>query len=149
VDVKVGVEKWDQGIEHLQPIVQPCLVKLSQHLAGSYGGLMEHLWISIELAPSHSDRRPPWPFRFQKKVSPPRDALALGVKPTHNVGHYSVRPDHTKLAAIPLERVACYLMTVIYESTVVLATQREKIGDFEAERFRTQFRTYLEREGCL
>jgi hypothetical protein len=149
VNVQVGVDRWDQGIEHLQGFVQPRLAQLSQHLAGSYGGLMQHLWISLELASSHADGRPPWPFRFQKKVVPSRDARALGATPRHNVGHYSVRPDHDELTAIQPENVACYLMRLVYESTSVLAAQRRKIGDFDAEKFRAKFRAFLGREGCL
>jgi hypothetical protein len=148
VNVKIGVAQWDQGIEHLQNIVQPRLAELSLDLTGNYGGLMDHLWISLELAPSHADGRPPWPFRFQKKVVPSRDARALGATPSHNVGHYSVRPDHAELATIHLENVACYLMRVVYESTAVLATQRRKVGDFDAEQFRARFRTFLEQQGC-
>ena len=54
----------------------------------------------------------------------------------------------TALAKVPTDLVSCYLMTLIYDSTAALATQRRKIGDFNAEQFRARFRDVLESLGC-
>jgi hypothetical protein len=41
---------------------------ISKDLSKEYGGTMNHLWIDLELIEAHANRRPPWSFRFQKKV---------------------------------------------------------------------------------
>ena len=76
---------------------------ISKDLSQDYGGTMKHLWIDFELIQSHANRRPPFPFRFQKRVG--GSTCKLTGLPTllcENVGHYSVRPDFQELRSIPL-----------------------------------------------
>ena len=116
---------------------------LSQSLSGSYGGIVEHLWIDFELVQSHAQLRAPRTFRFQKRVAPPAMLKGLGQPHYHNVGHYSVRPDFATLFRTPVQQVAAYALKLIYQSTIVLAEKQKRLGGFNASAFRETFS-----EGC-
>jgi len=66
---------------------------ISKDLSKDYGGRMEHLWIDFELIEAHAQQRPPYSFRFQKKVggSSPDRLTGLARRVYENVGHYSLR----------------------------------------------------------
>jgi hypothetical protein len=112
---------------------------LSRNLTGSYGGVIEHLWIDFELIPAHAALRPPRAFRFQKRVAPPAMLKGLGLSHCQNVGHYSVRQDFGVLLQFPMEQVAAYALRLIYESTVVLTGKQKRLGPFDPSAFRSSF----------
>jgi hypothetical protein len=138
---------FDTSTYHLSPVIQPFCKSLGAALSKDYGGPMEHLWIDIELNPGHADRRPPFAFRFQKRVSSNHFGLPA-VEESRNVGHYSVRPNYVDLAAVPKERVGCYLMQMVFASTVVLEEKQKRLGGFDAVTFRSDFRAELWKLGC-
>src|SRR5260221_6298287 len=72
---------------------------IGRDLSRDYGGTINHLWIDFELIEAHGSRRPPWSFRFQKRVggSSPDKLTGLPRGVYENVGHYSVRPDFREL----------------------------------------------------
>ena len=147
MDVLISASKSDQGTEHLAGLVRPHLDTLSSMLSGEYGGPMNHLWIDLELCPVVADRRPAFAFRFQKRVVTPRELRAFGTQEFCNVGHYSVRPDYYKLAQVPLDDVACYLMRLVFDSTESLAGKRQLKG-FDLGLFRERFATALATQRC-
>ena len=147
MNVQIAAPKFDQGTEHVAKLIRPHLDKLSQVLSGEYGGTMDHLWIDLELCPWEDDARDPWPFRFQKRVTPPRDLRELGAKVHFNVGHFSVRPDYFELAHIPMTDVVCHLMRLIYDATRTLET-RKQIGNFDVHAFRNKFADFIAEGGC-
>ena len=111
-------------------------------LSRDYGGTIKHLWIDIELIRSHCEMRPPWPFRYQKKVGGGTCRLTgMQTAVCENVGHYKVRPDFDALLSLPLNAVVTYALTLIYESTSVLIEKQKKLGGFDAKQFRADFLT--------
>ena len=88
----IHVGKIDQGSEYLAAAVQQHLEVASAHLSRDYGGVMEHLWIELQMSPVEADKGPPRPFRFQRRVSiagpakrltlppPPSDPTNVGLK---------------------------------------------------------------------
>jgi hypothetical protein len=143
VDVLISAAKVDQGTEHVADAVAPTLDALGRQLSGSYGGLMDHLWIDLELCPDDADRRPPWSFRFQKVVRPSRLLAGLPARTYENVGHYSVRPDYHALARVPLPAAAGYLARLIFDSTETLRRRQKTLGSFDVEAFRARFSEIL------
>jgi hypothetical protein len=111
---------------------------LSNRLTGEYGGLIEHLWIDLELVEGHSktDGTPRHPFRFQKRVSG-RSHFGLPATPDRfNVGHFSVRPDFALLSSLSKDLVIPYALSLIYQASEVLLDKQKKLGDFDAALFR-------------
>ena len=147
MNVQISAPKSDQGTEHIAAMIRPHLAELSRALSGEYGGIMEHLWIDLELCPGDADRRDAFCFRFQKRVAPQRSFLALGAQEHFNVGHFSVRPDYFDLARVPMSDVVCYLTKLIYEGTETLG-QRQQIGNFDVRAFREKFAAFLSESGC-
>jgi hypothetical protein len=123
--------------------------ELADDLSGDYGGTMEHLWIDVELVESDAELRPPWTFRFQKKVGGSTPCSLTGLpRPVYmNVGHYSVRPDFEKLRSVPQEAVVTHVLGLIYASTSVLLEKQKKLGGFDAQRFRENFLIVCEIHG--
>jgi hypothetical protein len=147
MEVSIHAAKCDQGTAHILELVHPHLQKLSKSLCGEFGGPMEHLWVDLELSPGDADRRPPFPFRFQKRVAPSREFKALGAKEYFNVGHYGVRPDYFALAKVEPSDVVCYLMNLVFESTAILEGKKQLRG-FDVVAFRSQFAASLQSAGC-
>jgi hypothetical protein len=147
MQVQISSPESDQGTHHIAETVRPHLARLSDFLAGEYGGPMEHLWVDLELIPGRADVRGAFSFRFQKRVAPSRDLKSLGAKEQFNVGHFSVRPDYFALAQIAPEEVPCYLMRVVYDATMTLEKKRQLKG-FDAGAFRRKFAQFLEENGC-
>jgi hypothetical protein len=139
MECRISISARDQGTELIADALDPCLETLSLALSKDYGDFLEHLWIDLDLCPAHADDRSVWPFRFQRVVSP-RGLRGLGPIKYHNVGHYSVMPDYVHLANIPGDHVTCYLLSVIYQSTNFLTDKFRRLGDFDAELFRSEFR---------
>ncbi len=123
-----------------QPIAQALVLPLeaiSQELSNDYGGLMEHLWIDVDLL----DDRGPYSFRFQRQVGGSSRSKITGLPrgEFHNVGHYSVKPDIAELLHVPQESVVGYVLQLLYRSTTVLVEKKKRLGGFDAERFRSDF----------
>lgn len=114
---------------------------LARDLSGEYGGTIEHLWIDFELSPTRADDRPPYSFRFQKKVGgkTPDRITGLPRKVHLNVGHYSVRPDFYELLAISQDSVVSYVLQLVYDSTAILLDKQKRLGGFDAQKFRSNF----------
>jgi hypothetical protein len=122
---------------------------IAKDLGKDYGGTMEHLWIDFELIEAHAQRRPPYSFRFQKKVggSSPDKLTGLPRGVYANVGHYSVRPDFQELRSVPQESIVSYVLSLIYASTSVLIEKQKKLRGFDANRFRSDFIFTCRRHG--
>ena len=99
----VGIHANAQDIDMAEvgAALRPVFAELSERLTGEYGGIIEHLWIDMELIQfgAKPDGSPRHPFRFQKRVSG-RSHFGLPPRPdTFNVGHFSVRPDFALLSS--------------------------------------------------
>ena len=136
----IHVGKIDQGSEYLAAAVQQHLEVASAHLSRDYGGVMEHLWIELQMSPVEADKGPPRPFRFQRRVSiaGPAKRLTLPPPPADptNVGHFSIQPDYFKLAEVPLDNVPVFLLELVYDESVVLEKKSRRLGGFDAKSFR-------------
>jgi len=73
MNVSINASKSDQGTEHLAASIRPHLDAVSSILSGEYGGPIDHLWTDLELSPGDADRRPAFPFRFQRRVTASRE----------------------------------------------------------------------------
>jgi hypothetical protein len=146
----ISIAAEDQGTAHIADVLRPHLESLSLRLSRDYGGSMQHLWIDVEMCPAHADRRPPWPFRFQKRVSRASTAKLLGLPMPEgaadfmNVGHYSVRPDYAELAEFHLPEIPAYVIKLIYGEAAVLERKSRRLGGFDATRFRQDILTYID-----
>lgn len=142
LDCVISISATDQGTEHLAEAVRPYLEIASAYLCRDYGGLMEHLWIDLEMSPGRADMRPAWSFRFQRQVSLARSAKQFGLpvpsgaNDPKNVGHFSVRPDYFKLAEVPLDNVPGFLLRLVYDESAVLEKRSRRLGGFDAKSFR-------------
>ncbi|PIE84290.1 MAG: hypothetical protein CSA07_02825 [Bacteroidia bacterium] len=118
---------------HVLGLVDGAFERLEQELARDYGGSMEHLWIDLELVEHYLEDGKGYPFRFQKRVS-------AGNPYYYNVGHYSVVPDFGLIRSMEHERVCPYVLGLMYESTEVLVKRARRLGGFDAQAFRRDFR---------
>ena len=140
MEVGLHANMSDQATGRIAEILCDAFEKIGKDVSKDYGGLIQHLWIDFELIQSHAERRPPFAFRFQKRVG--GSICKLTGLPTplcENVGHYSVRPDFRELLSIPLASVASYALNLIYASTSVLIEKQKKLGGFDAQMFRQDF----------
>jgi hypothetical protein len=148
MEVSLNANMVDQQMSRIADILRAAFKPIAQDVSIDYGGTIQHLWIDFELIQSFAERRPPFPFRFQKKVG--GSVCRLSGLPTplcQHVGHYSVRPDFQKLLSLPLESVASYALSLIYGSTSVLLEKQKKLGGFDASRFRTDFLASCQKHG--
>ena len=139
----------DQTTERIADCLHEPFAVIGKDLSNEYGGAMKHLWIDFELIESHAARRPPWAFRFRKRVGGPSADRLTGL-PTpvyENVGHYSVRPDFAELRKVPLAAIPRYALSLVYASTAVLVENQGKLGGFDAEKFRSDFVTACRQAG--
>lgn len=142
--MKVGFHAnvCDSDTRHIAAALREPFAVLGESLAGEYGGTMEHLWVDLELLEyfARPDGKPRHTFRFQKRVSG-RSRLGLpAVQDVFNVGHYSVRPDFQLLASMSVDRAVPYVLALIYQSTELLPEKQKKLGGFDANLFRENFR---------
>lgn len=138
----------DEVTGRIADILHAPFEQVSRDLNNDYGGSIEHLWIDFELIRDHGERRPPFSFRYQKRVSGNDRLTGIRHPDRQNVGHYSVRPDFTVLLNLPDEQVPIYALRLIYDSTAVLHEKSRKLGGFDAERFRFDFLEVCRRHGC-
>ena len=140
MEVSLNANMLDQATERIAEVLRAAFELIEKDVSKDYGGTIEHLWIDFELIESHAERRPPFKFRFQKKVGGHVFKMTgLPVPLFHNVGHYSVRPDFRQLLSLPLESVANYALALIYTSTSILVEKQKRLGDFDADGFRRDF----------
>ena len=146
--VSLNAAKCDSATSKIRDRLDDAFEVVSQDLSKDYGGIMQHLWIDFELIQSHAERRPSWPFRFQKKVGGSKCKLTgLPTPVRENVGHYGISPDFEKLLKTPIDSVANYALSLIYESTSMLIEKKKKLGGFDAEKFRQDFLTSCKQHG--
>ena len=141
MQVGLHANMCDQSTRHAANALRPPFKALSERLSGDYGGVMEHLWVDLELLESTArpDGRSRFPFRFQKRVSG-RSHFGLPATPDKfNVGHYSVRPDYQTVRSLSAVQVVPYLLSLVYESTSILLEKDKRLGGFDASRFRSSF----------
>jgi hypothetical protein len=131
----------DSTTERIAEALHGPLKAISKDMSKDYGGTMEHLWVDFELVEAHAERRPPWSFRFQKRVggSSPDKLTGLPRRVHKNVGHYSLRPDFPELRSVPQESIVSYVLSLIYASTSILIEKQRKLGGFDADKFRSDF----------
>ena len=142
MEVGIHAIMCDQATSPAAKALQTPFRELSALLQGEYGGVIEHLWIELELIESHAkiDGTQRWPFRFRKRVSGRSPPFGLPPIPDQfNVGHYSVRPDFQLIASLTSEQVISYALSLIYDSTTVLMEKQKKLGGFDASLFRNKF----------
>ncbi len=139
----VGIHANAQDIDRAEvgAALRPVFAELSERLTGEYGGIIEHLWIDMELINfgGKPDGSPRHPFRFQKRVSG-RSHFGLPPRPdTFNVGHFSVRPDFAILSSFRKKDSIRYALSLIYQGTEVLLAKQQRLGGFDAPLFRERF----------
>ncbi len=152
LSINTSVVDW--SMESFEKAVRPHLDALEKELSSDYSGIMENLWIDLELCPPFTESHKPYRFRFQKKVSmsPPKglglEVFQLDKEYEYNVGHYSVMPDYEAIRSMPEEDVPFYLLRILYSSTAVLLEKKKRLQGFDAERFREDFASCCKRLGC-
>lgn len=141
MEVGIHANISDRATENVAEALRKLFKELGERLQGQYGGVMEHLWIDLELVESHAktDGRQRFPFRFQKRVSGHSRFGLPAIPDSLNVGHFSVRPDFKLLTSLPVEQGVPYVLSLIYEATSVLLEKRKKLGGFDAVLFRNKF----------
>lgn len=144
MEVRIAVAAFDQGTEHILWGIVDHLKAASRTLSGDYGPGLDHLWIDLELSPITADVRPPWPFRFQRRVHPKPILTGIPVEPSYNVGHFSVRPDYFELAKVAPEKLPAYVLRLVYDSTAILESRQRTFPKFDTHQFRKNFREYLD-----
>ena len=142
MQVGIHANMSDGSTGRLAQALHPPFRELSARLSGEYGGVLEHLWIDLELVEGHAkaDGTPRHPFRLQKRVS---GASRLGLPPVpdkFNVAHFSVRPNFALVSSLPTEQAISYVLKLIYEASSVLLEKQKKLGGFDAVRFRARLR---------
>jgi hypothetical protein len=148
MEVSINASNCDSATSEIRAKLYDAFKIISKDLCKDYGGTMQHLWIDFELIQSHAERRPSWPFRFQKKVGGYTFKLTgLPIPVYENVGHYGISPDFQKIFNMPLDSAANYALSLIYESTSVLIDKKKKLGGFDAERFRRDFLSSCKKHG--
>ena len=143
MQVGIHANVVDQSFLQLADALRPILETISAELEGNYGGVMEHLWIDIELAEyfSKEDGSARYPFRFQKRVSGQSPPFGLPkTADCFNVGHFSIRPDFQSLVMMQDTQAVLYLLSLIYRGTEVLRAKSKRLGGFDADLFRASFR---------
>ena len=149
--MRVGIHAsmYDQSTSKAVHAFGDFLDVLGEELCGDYGGIMEHLWIDLELIEAHAkpDGTARHPFRFQKRVSG-RSHFGLPPAPDSlNVGHFSIRPDFALIRSLPADQAITYAVSLIYRGTEVLQAKSKRLGGFDADRFRSRFRDICRHHG--
>lgn len=141
MEVGIHANMVDQSTHELARALRPVLHELKERLRGDYGGVMEHLWIDLELLRSFArpDGKPSHAFRLQKRVSGYARMGLPAIPDSFNVGHFSVRPDFARLATLPEAQAIPYLLGLIHDTSALLLEKKKRLGGFDAEKFRARF----------
>lgn len=140
MEVGIHANMCDNKTQNIMKMIQPSIRELSKKLTGEYGGLMEHLWIDIELVESHckEDGSARFPFRFQKRVS---GKAPFGLPPqpdNYNVGHFSVRPDFSYIKQLNEDEITNYFIKLVYKSLDLLKNKKQLSG-FNLDMFKNKY----------
>ncbi len=149
MQVAIHANIVDQSTTKLADVLRSIFKSLTDKLQGDYGGSMEHLWIDLELVEDHAkaDGSPRHSFRLQKRVSG-RGRFGLpAIEDRLNVGHYSVRPDFSRLHSLPISASTEYVIKQIYDSTEILISKHKRLNGFDAQLFRSRFANCCEELG--
>lgn len=139
----------DEDTKAIAAALTPVFETLGRELEGDYGGIIEHLWIDLELLEylAKADGSPRHSFRFQKRVSG-RSHFGLPEAPSKfNVGHFSVRPDFALLISPPVEQGVGHVLQKIYSTSAILLKKQRQLGGFDATQFRERFMTQCRQLG--
>lgn len=145
----ISANSSDYITTHIASVVRVPFNELSDSLGGDYGGTMEHLWVDLELVEflAKTNHKAAHSFRLQRRVSG-RSRFGLPAIPDKfNVGHYSVRPDFKLLLALKSDYVMPYVLSLIYNSTIVLVEKQQKLSGFNAPLFRSNFLVFCKDMG--
>ena len=149
MEVSLNANMCDQTTSRIADALHKPFKAISRDLSKDYGGTMNHLWIDLELIERHAAGRPPWPFRFQKRVtgSSAQKLTGLPMPVRENVGHYGVTPDFQELRGVPLDSVVSHVLSLIYASASVLIEKQKKLGGFDVETFCSDFLSACKEHG--
>lgn len=137
--IEEKTKKISEAIESFFP-------KIETALRQDYGGVMEFLWIDVVLIVWHDT----FNFRFQKRVGIQDISGTSVANYYYNVGHYSVKPDFDHLKTLQDEGEICrYIFGLLYDSMAVLEKKSKSLGGFNAQKFRTDFKTACEQQGII
>ncbi|MEO6993769.1 MAG: hypothetical protein ABI273_09085 [Lacunisphaera sp.] len=101
MEVKINANKCEEATMQIARILRGPFKSVAKDVSKDYGGTMQHLWIDFELIEDHAERRPSWPFRFQKKVGGSVSRLTGQPVPIYNnVGHYGISPTNKRSQAV-------------------------------------------------
>jgi len=141
MNVQIDASQSDSTTTKLAEELREAFTKIESQLSGNYGGVIEHLWIDLELSEMSvlAFGRPPKSFRFQKKVSGGSRMGLPAIPDSFNVGHYSVRPDFEVLKQSTIEQSINYIIGLVYKSTEILLSKQKKLGGFDTANFRSDF----------
>ena len=148
MEVGLYANMCDSETQEIMETVHPFFRALGKKLNGDYGGLMEHLWIDLELIQSHckEDGSARYPFRLQKRVSG-RGHFGLPPQPDKlNVGHFSVRPDFETIHKLKGAKLLSHIAGLVYERLNTLDTKAKKLGGFNSALFKEKFLQACESE---
>lgn len=135
LEVNFNANMYESSTKEISHNLSNLFEKLEEKLNKDYGGNMEHLWIDVELIKHYSAL----PFRFQKRVN---IASGVGGKDYYyNVGNYSIKPDFIKLETLDDKESLEYIFNLLYVSMEILVKKKKKLDNFDAEKFRADFKT--------
>ena len=141
MEVVIHANVYEESLSDVVQVVRPLFDELGKRLSGEYGGVMEHLWIDLELIESRAsqDGKPRHAFRLQKRVSGHSRFGLPAITDKFNVGHFGVRPDFAFIATQPKAHTIKHVLTRIFETSSVLLAKQKRLGGFDASRFREKF----------
>lgn len=129
----------DNSTTKVAKVIRKHFEHFEKALHKDYGGIMECLWIDLELVESYKS----FPFRFQKRVRNPSSYTEFY---SYNVGHYSIHPDYEKLRGLSTDEEICnYVFELLYNSTQILVDKQRKLEGFDATKFRLDFLSAMEK----
>jgi len=131
--VEFFANSMDESTTKVAKAIRKHFEHFEKALHNDYGGIMEYLWIDLELVAHYKSH----PFRYQKRVSQPSSYTDFF---TYNVGHYSIHPDYERLKKLSTDKEICaYVFELLYHSTQILVEKQKKLGNFDATKFRLDF----------
>ena len=149
MNVKLYANIADESMQALSDALSPILIALGRRLDGDYGGVIEHVWIDVELRErgAKADGSARHPFRFQQRVAGRAHSRLAAIPDSHNVGHFSVRPDFPRLRALSNDDAIPYVLQLILDASLVLVEKGKKLGGFDGALFRARLRDECRRLG--
>jgi hypothetical protein len=133
--VSFNANACDKNTKRIMEQIYEPLSQIANALFDDYGGPMENLWIDVELVPYYAERRKPWPFRLQKRVSGSCQLTGIKHPDEYNVGHYSVSPDFPLLLSLPHDQLVPYILGLLLNSFDSLK-EKKSLKGFDVEAFK-------------